>query len=60
MTSPQQRKGNLRRCYGVKLNGVFETLEKHAIPKDKIFKAKKLTNLTKGSVGYKFVKGRFL
>jgi hypothetical protein len=40
--------------------GVFETLEKHAIPKDKIFKAKKLTNLTKGSVGYKFVKGRFL
>jgi len=40
--------------------GVFETLEKHAIPKEQIFKAKKLTGLTKGSVGYKFVKGRFL
>ena len=40
--------------------GVFDLLNKYAIDKDKLFKAKDLKPLQTGSVGFKFVKSRFL
>jgi hypothetical protein len=40
--------------------GVFEALNKHAISKDKLFKSKGLVPLQPGTVGFKFVKSRFL
>jgi predicted RNA-binding Zn-ribbon protein involved in translation (DUF1610 family) len=40
--------------------GVFEILAKYAIDKDTLFKAKGLRSLDPGSVGFNFVKSRFL
>jgi hypothetical protein len=40
--------------------GVFDILNKYAIPKEKLFKAKELKSLQSGTVGFKFIKSRFL